>query len=51
MEEILIGLFLSLMAKFIRNAAHAQQFRSQLEHIRAGIDAVLGQEVPPVTGA
>jgi hypothetical protein len=51
MEDFLIGLFLSLLTKFIKNKQHAEQYRAQLEHIRTGIDVVLGPEVPPTTGA
>lgn len=40
MEEILIGLFINLIAKFIKNPQHAKQFQDQLDHISNGIAAV-----------
>lgn len=40
MDQFIIGLFLTVMAKLIRNPAHAELFKNELLHIRDGINAI-----------
>jgi len=50
MEDILIGLFMQLLARFIKNPASAAKYDAELEHIAAGIDAIRVQ-LQSITGA